>query len=195
MNMAHPPRWIIIGLGNPGREHELNRHNAGFMCVDALAKKHNINTNQVKFDSLIGCGEICNQTCLLMKPLTYMNHSGVAVLECLNSFDMDISQLIVVLDDISFLPGNLRVRKNGSAGGHKGLNSVIESVSTQDFMRIRIGVGQPPKSYSLEEWVVTNFDEIDMTAIRDAIEKTCDAIDMIINGDIDKAMSRYNRLL
>ena len=185
MEKVNSPAWIIVGLGNPGKEHELNRHNAGFMCVDALAKKHNIAVNNIEFGALMGLGEIRNQSCLMIKPQTYMNHSGEAVLEYLKNYNMDSTQLIIILDDIYFMPGELRIRKNGGAGGHKGLSSVIENIFTQDFLRIRLGVGQAPEHLSLEDWVVTDFDDNDMAALRKAVEKACSAIEMIIDGDVN----------
>ena len=195
MKNKHFPKWVIVGLGNPEIKYKINRHNVGFICLDLLANKYKINFNFSIFNSLVGYGVICGQHCLFMKPQTYMNDSGTAVLQCLNHYNITPDHMLVIFDDISFSPGNLRIRKSGSSGGHKGINSIIEHLYSQEFPRIKIGVGQPQTNCSLKDWVVTNLNDEELVAIKAANEKACIAIEMILNGEIELAMSKFNHLL
>ena len=186
--------WVIVGLGNPDERHLYNRHNIGFICIERLASKHAIAINESKFDSRVGYGKIGDVSCILVKPQTYMNKSGVAVEQILKVFGLHPSNLIVIADDISLSIGSLRIRLNGSSGGHKGLNSIIESLESIDFARVKIGAGIPPKGVALEEWVVMDFEDKLAPLLFEVIENACKAIELMVGGKCDIAMSRYNHI-
>lgn len=186
--------WIIVGLGNPEERHLYNRHNVGFICVERLASKHAIALNESKFDSHIGYGKIGGVSCMLVKPQTYMNKSGVAVEQIIKALGLHPSNLIVIADDISLSIGSLRIRLNGRSGGHKGLNSIIESLESLDFARVKIGAGMPPEGVSLEKWVVTDFEDKTVPLLFEVIENACEAIELMVDGRCDVAMSRYNHI-
>ena len=150
--------YLIAGLGNPGKQYEATRHNMGFDTVDCLVEKHNIPQGGVKFNAMYGKGIIGGEKAILMKPLSYMNLSGESLVELVNYYKLDPeSELIVIYDDISFSPGNLRIRESGSAGGHNGVKSIIKCLNTQRFMRIKVGVGEKPKDWDLADFVLGRF--------------------------------------
>lgn len=186
--------WIIVGLGNPEERHLRNRHNVGFVCIEHLASKHAISLNKSEYDSEIGYGKIGDVSCMLVKPQTYMNKSGVAVEQIIKAHGLPPSNLIVIADDISFSIGSLRIRLSGRSGGHKGLNSIIESIGSIDFARVKIGAGVPPKGYALEKWVVTDFEGNTLPLLFEVIENACQAIELMVCGNCDMAMSRYNHI-
>lgn len=186
--------YIIAGLGNPGKEYENTRHNVGFDVIDVLADKYNISVLELKHKAMIGKGYIEGNKVVLVKPLTYMNLSGESIRPIMDYYKSDAEQeLIVISDDISLPPGQLRVRKRGSAGGHNGLKNIIKMLGTENFQRIRIGVGEKPKNYDLADWVLGHFSKEDRTAINDAAEKAVRAVEMMICGDVDRAMNEFNR--
>lgn len=186
--------YIIAGLGNPSREYAHTRHNAGFDTIDILADKNNISVDTVKFKALIGKGMIGAKKVILVKPQTYMNLSGESLREIVAYFKTDpASELIVIYDDIDLDPGNIRIRKNGSAGGHNGMKSIINCLGTQEYMRIRIGVGEKPKGYDLADYVLSHFSPDEREAVQDGMIKAVSAIEMIISGDIDGAMTEFNK--
>ena len=139
------PQWLVVGLGNPGKKYEKTRHNAGFMVIDRLADKHGIDVETKMFDALVGFGDIDGTDCLLMKPQTFMNLSGQAVTAAMKRYRMSPDQLLVITDDICFNVGSLRIRKNGSSGGQKGVNNIIQLLGTQEFARIKVGAGKRPE--------------------------------------------------
>lgn len=186
--------WIIVGLGNPEERYLNNRHNIGFICVDRLASKHSIAINESKFDSLIGYGKIGDASCMLVKPQTYMNKSGEAVAQIIKALGLHLTDLIVIADDISLSIGSLRIRLSGRSGGHKGLNSIIESLGSIDFARVKIGAGIPPESVALEKWVVSDFEDKMAPLLFEVIENACKAIELMVDGKCDVAMSRYNHI-
>ena len=186
--------WIIVGLGNPEEIHLNNRHNIGFICIDRLASKHAIAINDSKFDSLIGYGKIGDVSCLLVKPQTYMNKSGNAVVQIIKALGLPPSNLIVIADDISLSIGSLRIRLNGRAGGHKGLNSIIESLGSIDFARVKIGAGIPPEGVAFKKWVVMDFEDEMAPLLFEVIENACKAIELMVCGKCDTAMSLYNHI-
>ena len=188
------PEWILVGLGNPGPKYTNTRHNAGFVCIDLLADKHHIRVDKGKFNALVGDGEINGHRCLLVKPQTYMNRSGLAVKACADFYHIDPDHLLVLMDDISFSPGSLRIRKDGSAGGHNGMKSIIEHLASQQFPRIKLGVGQKPESWDLADWVLSNFNAEEKASLKEAAENAVLAVEMIVNGQIEQAMSKLNRL-
>ncbi len=185
--------YIIVGLGNFGIEYNETRHNAGFMAVDKLVKKNRFDINKVKFKSKIGETAIKGKRCLVLKPTTYMNNSGEAVAEAMNFYKIPIENVIVIYDDISLEPGKLRIRRKGSDGGHNGIKSIIALTGSDEFPRIKIGVGKKPSpKYNLADWVLSKFSEEDKKALEPALENAVDSLNYIVEGNIDKAMNLYN---
>lgn len=185
--------YIIAGLGNPGAQYENTRHNAGFMTVDTLAAKYNFSIKKLKFKSLVGDAVISGKRCLVMKPSTFMNKSGEAVVEASAFYKIPPERIIVCYDDISLPPSKLRIRRKGSDGGHNGIKSIIYLTGSEDFPRVKIGVGaKPSKDCDLADWVLSNFTSEEIPLIREAAEKGCEAIKLIVGGNIDKAMNQFN---
>ena len=186
--------FIIAGLGNPKKEYDNTRHNIGFAAVDALADKYNISVTSVKNRALTGKGVIGGQKVILVKPLTYMNASGESISPLAEYYKIDVStELIVISDDISLPPGQIRIRKRGSAGGHNGLKDIIRHLGSEDFQRIRIGVGEKPKGYDLVDHVLGHFSKEEQPLIKEGIEKAVCAAEMMLAEDTDRAMNEFNR--
>lgn len=187
------PQYLIVGLGNPGPKYACTRHNAGFMALDALAEKCGVNVTRVKFHALVGEAEIGGVKCLLMKPQTFMNESGTAVQAAADYYKIPPERVIVVFDDISLDPGRLRIRRKGSDGGHNGIKSIIACLDSEQFPRIKLGVGaKPHPGYNLADWVLSRFPEAERKALGEACENACAAAELIVAGRIDEAMNRYN---
>lgn len=187
------PEYIIVGLGNPGIQYDGSRHNAGFITIDALEKKLGFSCERRKFKAKVGNTVIGGKNCLVMKPETFMNLSGDAVSEAMDFYKISIENVIVIFDDISLEPGQLRIRRKGSAGGHNGIKSIIAQCGGEDFPRIKLGVGKKPNpAYDLAKWVLGRFSEDDRKKIDIAAEKACDALELMVNGKIDEAMSKFN---
>jgi PTH1 family peptidyl-tRNA hydrolase len=187
------PQWLIVGLGNPGLTYENTRHNAGFMAIDALAAAHDVSISRIKFKGRCGDVTLDGQRCLLLKPDTYMNNSGEAVVQAMQFYKLDTSHLIVVYDDISLDPGKLRIRRKGSDGGHNGIKSIIALTGSQDFARIKLGVGKKPsKDYNLADWVLSKFTGAEQDAVADACRNAGECLALMVNGKTDEAMNRYN---
>lgn len=185
--------WLIVGLGNPGTEYVRTRHNVGFAAIDALALSIGCKIDRAKYHALIGEGTIDGQRVILMKPQTYMNASGKAVAEAANFYKLDPSHILVYSDDISLAPGRLRVRRDGSAGGHNGLKSIIECIGSQDFPRIKIGVGQKPTpEYDLADWVLGKLPLADGDAVDARHGDLIDGTKAILKGDYDLAARLCN---
>lgn len=185
--------WIVAGLGNPGLEYENTRHNAGFLTMDELAKQCGVKLDQMKFKSDCGEAMLGDVRCLLMKPTTYMNLSGDAIAAAANFYKIPPEQVLVIYDDISLPPGKLRLRRKGSAGGHNGIKSIIAQLGTEEFPRIRVGVGAKPNpQYDLADWVLSKFSEEDMTVLQPALEHAADAAKKIVSGDMNGAMNLYS---
>ncbi len=186
--------YIIAGLGNPGRAYEATRHNMGFDTVDELIDRERIPSGGVKFNALYGKGVIAGQKVLLMKPLSYMNLSGGPIRQMVDYFHVDPSaELIVICDDVDLDPGRLRIRKKGSAGGHNGLKDIIAQLGTQDFIRIRVGVGAKPPGWDLADYVLGRFPADERCKVDEAIGEAADAVAVILSEGIDAAMNRFNR--
>ncbi|MFA5528806.1 MAG: aminoacyl-tRNA hydrolase [Peptostreptococcales bacterium] len=183
--------YLIVGLGNPGREYQNTRHNAGFMAIDYLADKHHIPINKIKHKGLLGEGMIAGQKVLLLKPQTYMNLSGHSVREALEYYKIDLDKLILVYDDIDIDTGSVRIRKKGSAGTHNGMKSVIYDLQSDEFCRVRIGIGRD-KDIKLENYVLSRFKPDETKTMEDAIIKVQKAIEAILEKGIDNAMNEYN---
>ena len=185
--------FIIAGLGNPTSQYEGTRHNIGFDVMDALAEKYNISISEKKHKALCGKGVIEGEKVLLVKPQTYMNLSGESIAEILNYYKVDAEEdFLVVFDDISLAPGNIRIRKKGSAGGHNGIKNIIAMTGTQNFKRIKVGVGEKPKGWDLADYVLGRFQDEDRKKVNDAIEDAIGAVSMILRGETDQAMNCYN---
>ena len=185
--------WIVAGLGNPGLEYENTRHNAGFLTMEELAKQCGAKLDQMKFKSDCGEAMLGEVRCLLMKPTTYMNLSGDAIAAAANFYKIPPEQVLVIYDDISLPPGKLRLRRKGSAGGHNGIKSIIAQLGTEEFPRIRVGVGAKPNpQYDLADWVLSKFSEEDMKAPQPALEHAADAAKKIVSGDMNGAMNLYS---
>lgn len=185
--------FLVVGLGNPGTKYETTRHNAGFLFVTYLEDKLNFKAKKLKFHALMGDAKIGSSKVLFMKPQTMMNNSGTAVAECAKFYKIPVENIIVVFDDISLEPGKLRIRRKGSAGGHNGIKSIIAHLGSENFPRIKIGVGaKPHPDYDLADWVLANFPKKDIPSVRNAIEDGANALEMLVKGDFEGAMSKYN---
>ena len=184
--------WIVAGLGNPGLEYENTRHNAGFLTMEELAKQCGAKLDQMKFKSDCGEAMLGEVRCLLMKPTTYMNLSGDAIAAAANFYKIPPEQVLVIYDDISLPPGKLRLRRKGSAGGHNGIKSIIAQLGTEEFPRIRVGVGAKPNPQYDLDWVLSKFSEEDMKALQPALEHAADAAKKIVSGDMNGAMNLYS---
>ena len=184
---------IIAGLGNPGKEYENTRHNAGFMVMDALAEKIGADISEKKHKALCGKGVIGGEKVILMKPQTYMNSSGESIRAAADYYKVDPEDILVVYDDISLAPGQIRIRKKGSAGGHNGIKNIIANLGTDRFMRVKVGVGEKPKNWDLADYVLSPFTKDERPLVNLAIEHAAKAIEQMLNGDVDAAMNEYNR--
>ncbi len=187
------PEYIIAGLGNPGKEYAETRHNAGFLAIDYMAEKCGVTINKAKFDALCTEASLGGKTVLLMKPQTFMNASGTAVSAAASFYKIPAEHVLVISDDITQKPGKIRIRKSGSAGGQKGLKSVIEWMGTDKFPRIRIGIGEKPTpEYDLGDWVLGKIPEADKKAITARFDDIKAASELVLAGDFEKAMCDYN---
>ena len=185
--------FLIVGLGNPGKEYEHTRHNAGFDVIDALAEKYNISVTEKKHKALCGKGVIEGVKVILAKPQTFMNLSGESVSELIQYYKLDPEEeMIVIFDDISLAPGNIRIRKKGSAGGHNGIKNIIAQTGTQNFMRIKVGVGEKPKGWDLADHVLGHFSKEDRAKLEDAIVDAMGAAVLMLQDETDQAMNEYN---
>lgn len=185
--------YMIVGLGNPGKKYEFTRHNAGFLFVEILSEKYGFSVNRLKFKALIGNAKINGHRCLVMKPQTMMNLSGDAVKEAADFYKIPAEKIIVVFDDISLDVGKMRIRRSGSAGGHNGIKSIISRLSSEGFPRIKIGVGaKPHPDYDLADWVLSQFSKDEGKKLRVAVDNACDAVALMLDGDIEGAMSKHN---
>lgn len=186
--------YLIVGLGNPGKQYEATRHNVGFDAVDGLIEKHKIPQSGVKFNAMYGKGIIGGEKVVLMKPLSFMNLSGGPVRDMANFFKIDPeTELVVIQDDIDLEPGQLRIRKQGSAGGHNGMKDIIQKLGTEKFIRIRIGVGAKPQGWDLAAHVLSRFTPADRKLVDEAIEEAICAVEELTANGVDAAMNRYNR--
>ncbi len=186
--------YLIVGLGNPGRQYDGTRHNMGFDTLDYLIEKHQIPQGGVKFNAMYGKGIIGGEKVILMKPLSFMNLSGGPVREMVNYFKIDPeTEMIVIYDDIDLEPGQLRIRKQGSAGGHNGIKDIIRQLGTQKFLRVKVGVGAKPKGWDLADHVLGRFSDSDRRLVDEAIDKAGDAVELMLSRGVDAAMNEYNR--
>lgn len=184
-----PVEYIIAGLGNPGREYELSRHNAGFLCIDILSNRIGFSTDRIKFKALTADTVINGHRCLVMRPQTYMNNSGEAVREAASFYKIPPEKCIIIFDDIDIPFGALRIKRKGSAGSHNGVKSIVYHLGSDNFPRIKIGVGgKPHPDYDLKDYVLGIFSKEEQKVLKATMEKACDAVELIVDGAIDKAM-------
>ncbi len=186
--------YMIVGLGNPGLQYEGTRHNAGFMAIDLLAKTLNVEIAKHKFEALYADCQIGDKRILLLKPQTYMNNSGRAVLAASSFYKIPLDKILVIFDDISLDVGNIRIRRKGSAGGHNGVKDIIELLGSEEIMRVKVGVGQKPNpQYDLVKWVLGKIPSEQMDNFQKALETTEKAVKTIVTSGIDKAMNAYSK--
>lgn len=184
--------YVVIGLGNPGREYESTRHNVGFDTIELLAQKNNININKIKFKSVLGEGQIGKEKVILMKPQTYMNNSGMAVYDMLNFYKIPIENIIVIVDDIDIEFGAVRIKTKGSAGTHNGMRSIIYQIQKDNFPRVKVGIGKAREGQDLANFVLSRFSKEERKLVDSAIERAALAVETIIQHDINKAMNEFN---
>lgn len=182
--------FLIVGLGNPGREYEDTRHNIGFKVIDNISKEYNIEINRQKFKGVYGEGFINNKKVILLKPTTYMNLSGESVREVVDFYNLENSEILIIYDDISLEVGKLRIREKGSAGGHNGIKSIIAHLGSDVFPRIKVGIGQP--NVDLVKHVLGKFTKDEMTILSESIEASTRATEEIIKNDVKTAMNQFN---
>jgi len=188
-----PVSWIAVFLGNPGLRYEYTRHNAGFITADIIAKELDIKINRARFNALTAVVKLGGQQVLILKPQTYMNLSGNSVKQALKYYKLPLEKVVVVSDDVSLPAGKLRIRRNGSAGGHNGLKDIIAKCDGIDFPRVRIGVGSPPhEDYDMADWVLSKLSIEEKKLISDTALKAAAALEMIILGGADEAMAKFN---
>lgn len=185
--------YIIAGLGNPSSQYRGSRHNVGFEVIDRLADRYHIDVTAKKFKALTGNGVIEGQKVILVKPQTFMNLSGESLREVMNFYKTDISQLIVVYDDINLALGQLRIRGKGSAGGHNGMKNIILNCGSQDFPRVRLGVGEKPVGMDLADYVLSRFWGEEKRQIEEGFLEAADAVCMLLREGLEAAMNRYNQ--
>ncbi len=188
-----PVEYIIVGLGNPGIQYQDTRHNTGFMAVDTIAQKYSADIKRIKYKSLCGECIIGGKKCLLMKPSTYMNNSGEAVVEAMNFYKLPVENVIVIYDDISLEPSRIRIRSKGTDGGHNGIKSIIYLTGKDTFPRIKIGVGKKPHpDYNLADWVLSSYKSDEIPLIKEACEKAALSVELMVTGKINEAMNKFN---
>ena len=191
---SEPVSFIVVGLGNIGKQYEQTRHNAGFLAIDYIAEKYGAKIDRVKFHSTVGEANIVGARVLLMKPTTLMNNSGIAVSEAATFYKIPPERVLVLHDEISFDPGIIRIRRKGSAGGHNGLKSIIERLPGDNFPRIKIGIGKKPNpEYDLADWVLGKMPESDLKTLKGRFDDIATATELIVGGKIDDAMARYSK--
>ena len=187
------PEFMVVGLGNPGKDYEFTRHNAGFLTVDHIAVEEDAEIKKLKYKALIGDTVISGHRCLLVKPQTYMNNSGEAVREISQFYKIPPEKIIVIFDDISLPCGKLRIRRKGTDGGHNGIKSIIYHLNSDNFPRIKVGVGaKPHPDYNLADWVLSTFKKDEMEELKKAITKATEVLPFMLDGEIDKAMNKAN---
>ncbi|MCF8018554.1 peptidyl-tRNA hydrolase [Petrocella atlantisensis] len=183
---------FIIGLGNPGTKFNGTRHNIGFEVIERLAYDYHIKLDRKKHKAFVGQGVIKGEKVVLMKPQTYMNLSGEAIADVLGFYKETPDKIIIVYDDTSLDVGKLRIRERGSAGGHNGIKNIIAHMKTQEFIRIKVGVGEKPPGWDLADYVLSRFDELEIKTIQASIKMSADAVAMILDVGVEKAMNHYN---
>ena len=190
---AGPVEWLVVGLGNPGPKYEWTRHNMGFLVIDELADRLDIPVQRLKFKALTNTAVLGGRSVLLMKPTTYMNLSGEAVGQAARFYKIPPERVLVISDDVSLPQGQLRLRRSGSAGGHNGLKNIISHLGSDQFPRVKVGVGQKPHPDSdMVDWVLGKFTGQDRKTMEEAVSRAADAVTVLLQHGMDQAMSSYN---
>lgn len=184
--------YIVVGLGNPGKKYDGTRHNVGFDVIDILANRYNVNVNKIKFKSVYGETNIGNKKVLLVKPQTFMNNSGEAVLEISKFFKVPIENILVVVDDIDIGFGSLRIRAKGSAGSHNGMKSIVYLLQSDKFPRVKMGIGRQEEGRDLANFVLGRFSKEEQITINELLEKAADSVESIIKEGVSSSMNKYN---
>ena len=184
--------YLIVGLGNPGKQYEDTRHNVGFKAIDLLADRNNITLNKLKFNGVYGDGFIGGEKVFLLKPQTYMNNSGQSVVEIMNFYKIGVDRLIVLVDDIDIEPYTVRIKAKGSAGTHNGMKSIINHIKDKSFPRVKIGVGKNEGKMDLANFVLSKFPKKDKTLLEETISTSVEAVEEIVSSGVDKAMNKFN---
>ena len=192
-NKTGGAEFLIVGLGNPDRKYENTRHNCGWLALDHIAEKRGCKVNKIKYKSFVGQCVIAGKKVMLMKPTTYMNNSGQAVVEAMNFYKIKPENVIVIFDDVSLDVGKMRVRQKGSDGGQKGMRSIIYLSGSDEFPRIKIGIGaKPDPDWDLADWVLSKFTSDELKLLEKLFDNANEAVELIIEGKIDRAMNRFN---
>lgn len=185
--------YIAVGLGNPGKKYENTRHNTGFIAIDKIAEKYGCNINRLKYNALTAECVIAGKKVLLMKPQTFMNLSGETVTQAMSFYKIPAEKVVIIFDDISLDVGRMRIRRKGSDGGQRGVRSIIGLSGSENFPRIKIGIGEKPHSgWQLSDWVLSRFTKEELETLDKVTDNACKALEYIVSGNIDKAMSEYN---
>ena len=187
-----PVDFMIVGLGNPGKQYENTRHNAGFLAVDTIAQKHHTDIKRIKFKGLVGECSLGGKKALLLKPSTFMNLSGQSVREAMQFYKLPPEKVLVIFDDINLEPGKLRIRRKGSDGGHNGMKNILYLSGSDQFPRVKMGVGHKPEGWDLADWVLSRFSDTENKALEEAIAHAVEAVSLIVAGDTEEAMNRFN---
>lgn len=190
---ASPIDYLVVGLGNPGKEYEQTRHNMGFMAIDKFALKMNVKLDRLKWKALTGTAQVGEKKLLLLKPQTFMNLSGEAVAEAARFYKVPPERILVLFDDVSLDVGKLRIRRKGSDGGQKGMRSIIQCMGSEEIPRIKIGVGaKPHPDYDMAAWVLSHFSKAELKVLEETTDRVAEAVKVILTEDIGQAMNRYN---
>lgn len=184
--------YVVVGLGNPGKQYDKTRHNVGFDVIDILAKDNNIQINKIKHKAVIGEGRIGTEKVILVKPQTFMNLSGQSLLDIYSFYKLDPENIIVIYDDIDLDVGKIRIRKKGSAGTHNGMRSIIYNLKFDDFKRIRVGVSRPQNGQDLASFVLSKFKKEEMDSLDESLQRSAYAVEAIVKEGIDVSMNKYN---
>ncbi len=184
--------YLIVGLGNPEEEYSKTRHNMGFNTINKLSQQYNIDVKQNKFQALYGSGIIEKEKVILLKPQTYMNLSGNSVKEVVDFYKIEKEKILVIYDDMDIDPGKIKIRKKGSSGGHNGIKSIIQMIGTEDFTRIRVGIGRPMHKGDEINYVIGAIPEVELKKLEEGTEKAQKAVDEILKNGVDSAMNKYN---
>ena len=184
--------YIIVGLGNPGKQYDKTRHNVGFDVIDMLSDKYGISVTKAKHKALIGEGRVGNEKVILVKPQTYMNLSGETLIDIYNYYKVDLENIVVIYDDIDLDVGKLRIRKKGSGGTHNGMRSIVKCLGSTEFPRVRVGVSKPMPGQNLADFVLSRFRKEELDDLQIGLEKALNAVDCMIRQNLDLAMNKYN---
>ena len=185
--------YLIVGLGNPENDYSKTRHNMGFNVINKVSEKYGIEVNKSKFKALVGNGMIEGKKVVLLKPQTFMNLSGESIIEAMNFYKIQENELIVIYDDIDIEPGNIRIRRNGSAGTHNGMRSIVEHIKTENFIRVRVGIGKPKEHIDMISHVIGHIPDEDKKALEEGTDIAKEAVIEIVKNSVDSAMNKFNK--